>query len=97
MDARYSIRKTQLLEECQVAPEVFAQVIPRLHTLMEPFGATFPGQAPRGPAQPYVRGLLADVERKNVESIAYHVGQERLGLQGFLGWGDWDDTPLRQE
>ena len=36
MDARYSIRKAQLLEECQVAPEVFAQVLPRLHTLWNP-------------------------------------------------------------
>ena len=97
MDARYSIRKAQLLEECQVAPEVFAQVLPRLHTFMEPFVATLPGQAPRAHAQTYVQGLLSDVEHKNVESIAYHFGQERLGLQGFIGWGDWDDTPLRQE
>ena len=97
MDARYSIRKTQLLEEWQVAPEVFAQVIPRLPTFMAPFVATLPGQAPRGHAQTYVRGLRSDVERKNVESIAYHFGQERLGLQGFIGWGDWDETTLRQE
>jgi SRSO17 transposase len=63
---------------------------------MEPFVATLPGQAPRAHAQTYVRGLLSDVERKNVESIAYHFGQERLGLQGFIGWGDWDDAPMRQ-
>ena len=50
MDARYSIRKAQLLEECQVAPEVFAQLF-RLHTFMEPFVATLPGQAPRAHAQ----------------------------------------------
>ncbi len=96
MDARYTIRKAQLLEECQVAPEVFAQVLPHLHTFMEPFVDTLHGQAPRAHVQTYVRGLLSDVERKNVESIAYHFGQERLGLQGFIGWGDWDDAPLRQ-
>lgn len=79
MDARYSIRKAQLLEECQVAPEVFEQVLPRLHTFMEPFVATLPGQAPRAHAQTYVQGLLSDVEHKNVASIAYHFGQERLG------------------
>ena len=27
MDARYTIRKHQLLDECQVAPEIFEQVI----------------------------------------------------------------------
>src|SRR6266849_1818251 len=96
MDARYSLRKTQLLEECQVAPEVFEQVMPRLQTFMEPFVDTLHGQAPRAHVQTYVRGLLSDVERKNVESIAYHFGQERLGLQGFIGWGDWDDAPMRQ-
>ena len=95
MDARYTIRKAQLLEECQVAPEVFEQVLPRLRTCMAPFVDTLQGQAPRAHAQTYVRGLLSDVERKNVESIAYHFGQDRLGLQGFIGWDDWDDAPLR--
>ena len=96
MDARYTIRKAQLLEECQVVPAVFAQVMPRLLTFMEPFVDTLHGQAPRAHVQTYVRGLLSDIERKNVESIAYHFGQERLGLQGFIGWGDWDDAPMRQ-
>src|SRR6266852_3909562 len=96
MDARYTIRKAQLLEECQVVPAVFAQVLPRLRTFMAPFVDTLPGHAPRAHAQTYVQGLLSDVERKNIESIAYHFGQERLGLQGFIGWGDWDDAPLRQ-
>src|SRR6266446_3975371 len=96
MDARYTIRKNQLLDECQVAPEIFAQVMPRLHTFMEPFVDTFQGQALTQHAQTYVSGLLSDVERKNVESIAYHVGQNRLGLQGFIGWADWADAPLRQ-
>src|SRR5438552_11522170 len=96
MDARYTIRRAQLLEECQVAPEVFEQVMPRLRAFMAPFVDTLQGQAPRAHAQTYVRGLLSDIERKNVESIAYHFGQERLGLQGFIGWGDWDDAPMRQ-
>ena len=34
MEARYAIRKHQLLAECQVAPEIFEQVIPRLYTFM---------------------------------------------------------------
>lgn len=96
MEARYTICKNQLLDECQVAPEIFAQVMPRLHTFMEPFVATFQGQALSHHAKTYVSGLLSDVARKNVESIAYHVGQNRLGLPGFLGWADWDDAPWRK-
>jgi SRSO17 transposase len=97
MDARYAFRKRQLLEECQVAPEIFQQVIPRLYTFMEPFVKTFQGQAAAQHARTYVCGLLSDVKRKNIESIAYRFGQSRLPLQGFLGWDEWDDEPLRHE
>ncbi len=97
MEARYAFRKTQLLDECQVAPEIFEQVIPRLYTFMAPFVKTFQGQVAAQHAKTYVCGLLSDVEHKNVESIAYRFGQSRLPLQGFIGWGEWADAPLRHE
>jgi len=97
MDARYAFRKNQLLQECEVAPEIFEQVIPRLYTFMEPFVKTFQGQGADQHAKTYVCGLLSDVERKNVESIAYRFGQSRLPLQAFIGWDAWDDEPLRAE
>ena len=97
MDARYAIRKTQLLDECQVAPEIFEQVIPRLYAFMAPFVKTFQGQIAAQHAKTSVCGLLSDVEHKNVESIAYRFGQSRLPLQGFIGWAEWDDEPLRAE
>jgi SRSO17 transposase len=97
MEARYAFRKTQLLEECQVAPAIFEQVLPRLYTFMEPFVKTFHGQVADQHAKTYVCGLLSDVERKNVESIAYRFGQSRLPLQGFIGSAEWDDEPLRHE
>ena len=77
MNARYAIRKAQVLEECQVAPEVFEQVMPRLPTFLGPFVDPLPGPAPRAQAQTSVRGLWSDVERKNVASLAYHFGHER--------------------
>jgi SRSO17 transposase len=97
MEAAYATRKQQLLEECQVAPEIFHQVMPRLETFMAPFVNTFCRQEPSQHAQTYVCGLLSDVERKNVESIAYRFGQDRLPLQRFIGWAAWEDEPLRQE
>ena len=97
MEARYAFRKTQLLDECQVAPEIFEQVIPRLYTFMKPFVKIFHGQVDDQHAKTSVCGLLSDVERKNIESIAYRFGQSRLPLQGFIGWHEWDDEPLRQE
>jgi SRSO17 transposase len=97
MEARYATRKHQLLAECQVAPEIFDQVLPRLETFMAPFVERFCRQEPDQHAQTYVCGLLSDVERRNVESIAYRFGQDRLPLQRFIGWAPWDDAPLRQE
>ena len=97
MEARYALRKSQLLDECQVAPEIFEQVIPRLSTFMKPFISIFQGQAADQHAKTYVCGLLSNVERKNIESIAYRFGQSRLPLQGFIGWDAWDDAPLREE
>jgi len=95
MEARYAFRKSQLLEECQVAPEIFEQVIPRLYTFMKPFVKVFHGEAAVQHAKIYVCGLRSDVERKNIASIASRFGQSRLPLQGFIGWDEWDDAPLR--
>ena len=97
MEARYAFRKNQLLDECQIAPEVFEQAMPRLHTFMKPFVRIFQGQAADQHAKTSVCGLLSNVERKNIASIAYRFGQSRLPLQSFIGWDAWDDAPLREE
>jgi SRSO17 transposase len=97
METRYATRKQQLLAECQVAPAIFDQVLPRLTTFMAPFVETFCRQELDQHAYTYICGLLSDVERKNIESIAYRFGQDRLPLQRFIGWAPWDDEPLRQE
>ncbi len=97
MEARYALRKRQLLDECPMAPEIFEQVMPRLHTFMKPFVRIFQGQAVDQHATTYVCGLLSNVERKNIASIASRVGQSRLPLQSFIGRDAWDDAPVREE
>jgi SRSO17 transposase len=97
MEARYATRKQQLLAECQVDPEIFDQVLPRWTTFMAPFVETFCRQELEQHAHTYLCGLLSDVDRKNIESIAYRFGQDRLPLQRFIGWAPWEDVPLRQE
>jgi SRSO17 transposase len=95
MEARYAFRKTQLRAECQGAPEMFEQVIPRLDTFMEPFVQTFHAQAADQHAKTSVCGLLSDVERQNIASIASRLGQSRLPRQRCMGWGEWADEPWR--
>src|SRR4029453_2902833 len=94
MEARYATRKQQLLAECQIAPEIFDQVLPRLTTFMAPFVETFCRPELDQHAHTYLCGLLSEVERKNIESIAYRFGQDRLPLQRFIGWAPGGDVPL---
>ena len=70
MEARYAFRKTPLLDACQVAPEICAQVIPRLDTFLAPFVTTFQGQVAAQHAKTSVCGLLSDVAHTNVASMA---------------------------
>jgi SRSO17 transposase len=64
--------------------------------LMAPLVETLQGQALPQHAPTSGSGLLSAVERQNVASMADHAGQNRLGLQGFIGWADGADAPLRQ-
>jgi hypothetical protein len=96
MEARYALRKSPLLDECQIAPEIFAQVIPRLSTFMKPFVSIFAGQAAAQPAKTSVGGLRSNGERTNIASIAGRFGPSRLPLQGFIGWDACDDVPVRE-
>lgn len=97
MEARFEARKRELLDECKMHPEIFEEVQTRLKEFMEPFIETFVRSEQRGHAETYVSGLLSNLEHKNAESIAYRFGQDRLGLQHFLGGAEWDDAPLRME
>lgn len=97
MDARFEVRKKQLLDECKVEPQVFEKVEPRLEQFMEPFVESFGRRQPREHARTFVSGLLSDLEHKNTESIAYRFEQDRSRLQRFVGWAPWDDEPLRAE
>jgi SRSO17 transposase len=93
----FEARKQELLDECKIAPQVFAQMMPRLEVFMEPFVDSFVRSEQVGHAQTFVQGVLSDLDHKNVESIAYRFGQERLPLQRFIGVSDWDHKPLVNE
>lgn len=97
MEVRDTMRPPPWLAACQGAPELFAQVLPRLRTLLEPCVTTCQGQAAEPHAQTSVGGLLSDVQRTNVESIASQLGPARRPLQGCSGWADGEEAPWRQE
>jgi SRSO17 transposase len=97
MEAEFEARKQELLEECTVAPQVIDRVLPRLERFMEPFVEPLVRREQQEHAHTFEQGLLSDLKHKNVESIAYRFGQDRMPLQWFVGVSDWDHEPLRDE
>jgi SRSO17 transposase len=94
MERRFELRMEAMLEECEVSPQVFEGVTERLSEFVEPFAALLRRPEQRLRAAEYLSGLVSDLKRKNVESIAYRLDQERRHLQHFIGTAPWDHQPL---
>jgi SRSO17 transposase len=97
MHWRYRLRKQQLLDECEVPPEVFYGAIERLAEFAQPFAACLLRREQKEHSRTYLAGLISDLKRKNTESIAYRHDLERHGLQHFVGSSTWDHRPLQRE
>ena len=97
MERRYQVRLQELLDDAVVDPEQLQGMLARLERFVEPFAACLERSKQRTLAQRYVAGLASQVERKNVESIAYHHDQDRQMLQKFIGQYTWDHRPLVAE
>ena len=97
MERRFEIRKRKILQQADIKQEVASGMLKRLEQFAQPFIASLGRREPRENAQIYISGLLSDLERKNVESIAYRYDQDRRGLQRFIGFARWDHQPLLEE
>ena len=97
MDRRFEVRKQEMLAECEVSPQVFRGVVERMEKFVQPFAGLLSLPAQREHAADYVSGLVSDLEKKNVESIAYRHDQDRRNLQHFIGGAEWEHQPLFRE
>src|SRR4051794_10827331 len=97
MERRFATRLQQLLDDAVVTPAVLRDMLPRLQRFVEPFATLLQTPEQRMHLQAYVAGLVSNVERKNVESIAYHHDQDRQALQKFIGQSPWNHQPLVTE
>ena len=97
MERRFELRKEALLAECEVSSEVFRGAVERLAKFVEPFAELLGQPAQRRHTTEYLSGLISDLKRKNVESIAYRHDQDRKSLQHFMGSAEWDHQPLMAE
>ena len=94
MQRRFEMRKQKMLAQCEVSPKIFDDMIVRLDEFAIPYVKPFGRKERRHHAKLYLGGLMSDLERKNAESIAYRSGEERQGLQHFIGSSAWDHAPL---
>ncbi len=97
MERRFKLRKRQLLEDAKLKSELSKGMLDRLETFVEPFATSLGRREMRENAQQYVGGLLSDLERKNVESIAYRYDRDRRAFQRFIGIAPWDFGPLEKQ
>lgn len=97
MDRRFEIRKQEMLAECEVSLQVFLGVEDRMSKFVQPFADLLRLPTQRAHASDYLAGLMSDLKRKNVESIAYRHDQDRRNLQHFIGSAQWDHQPLFNE
>jgi SRSO17 transposase len=97
MDRRFEVRKREILKEAEVKPQVAKGMLNRLDKFAEPFVVSMGRSERKEHVQVYIAGLLSDLERKNVESIAYRHDQERVNLQRFIGLSSWEHQPLLEE
>ena len=97
MERRFEARKQKILDEAEIKPEVADGMVKRLEQFAEPFIASLGRREAKQNARVYISGLLSDLGRKNVESIAYRHDQDRRGLQRFIGLAPWPHQPLLEE
>lgn len=70
---------------------------PRLERFLSSFAHCFPGSEIHALSLAYLRGLLSETERKNVERIALRANIPPRTLQEFLASYDWNHDGLRTQ
>jgi SRSO17 transposase len=94
MERRFKVRYEELMADAEVKPEALEGTLERLKVFVQPFAASLEYAAQRDHLEEYVAGLVSNVKRKNVESIAYLHEQDRQPLQKFIGQKPWQWQPM---
>ena len=97
MERRFAVRYEELMAEAEVKPEALEGVLNRLAEFVKPFAASLKHDAQRQHSAEYVAGLVSNVQRKNIETIAYLHEQDRQPMQKFIGQKPWEGEPMIDE
>ena len=88
----------KLPPECQLSVEEVQCVGQELSEFTQLFGDTFRRTEPKELCELYLKGLLSNTDRKNVEAMALELDgpQSVRNLQRFVSDYQWDEPWLRQ-
>lgn len=89
-----SLTETCPAPECNLSKKDVEQFCKELTKYMKEFEQAFERVEQRQRSQAYVRGLLGESERKNVEQMALALGEQVRSLQYFAGQSPWEVEPL---
>jgi len=70
VEKRYTINSEFVFEDCLVTPGAYEGVLQRFDEFVAPYIAHLHARSQQHKARDYMRGLLSDTERKNVEWIS---------------------------
>lgn len=91
MNKRYTIPDGSIFDDCKVTPLAYQGVLKRLEKFIGAFTKHLRDRTHKQKVFEYVKGLLSNIENKNIESISYLHGYDRQRLQIFIGQLDWDE------
>lgn len=97
MDRRFEVRKQEILLGAQIPTQEFANWEDELLAFAQPFLDSFYRKEQKDHVVEILKGLLSNLKRKNVESIAYLNDKDRRNLQHFVGESKWDHRPIFEE
>jgi SRSO17 transposase len=88
------VTETSPAPECNLSQEDVERFLDELKNYMELFDPAFQRVAQVARSQMYLRGLLGNAPRKNIEQMALGLGEKVRSLQYFVGQSSWAQEPV---
>jgi SRSO17 transposase len=79
---------------CNLSEQDIAQCLDEIRDYIALFSPAFQRVEQLGRSETYVRGLLGDATRKNIEQMALGLGENVRNLQYFVSQSPWKTEPV---
>ena len=79
---------------CNLSEQDIEQFLDEMRDYIAMFTSAFQRPEQLGHSETYMRGLLGDATRKNVEQIELELGKNVRSLQYFVGQRPWKTEPV---